>query len=153
MADDDPSASTENVCSERRALMNQQPFEPPDGNHLLTQVYEGMPVYDSTGQKIGTVEGVYLGAVSAETSQRGDGPATASSPDGREGSLIEDFAKAIAPQHRLPETLRERLLRQGFIRIHSSGFFVADRYAMPAQIDSVSGDHVVLYATRDELLK
>ena len=133
--------------------MDQQPIEWQDGSRPLTQIYEGMPVYDRTGYKIGTVEGVYLGAVSEEASQRGGGPATASSPGSDESSLIEDFAKSIVPQDRLPETLRERLLRQGFIRIHSSGFFTADRYAMPEQIESVSGDHVVLHATRDELLK
>lgn len=133
--------------------MSQPPFERHQSSHLLTQIYEGMPVYDRTGQKIGTVEFVYLGAVSEETSLHGGGPATASSPGRTESSLIEDFAKAIAPQDRLPEALRERLLRQGFIRIGSTGLFTADRYVMPEQIDSVSGDHIVLHGTRDDLLK
>jgi hypothetical protein len=133
--------------------MSQQPFERQEGRHLLTRIYEGMSVYDRTSHKIGTVECVYLGAVSEDASQHGEGPATASSPGGNESSLIEDFAQAIAPQDRLPETLRDRLLRQGFIRIDSAGFFAADRYVMPDQIESVSGDCVVLCASRDELLK
>jgi hypothetical protein len=133
--------------------MSQQPFERQEGTQRLTQIYEKMPVFDRTRHKIGTVECVYLGAVSEEASQHSGGAATAASPGGSESSLIEDFAKAIAPQNRLPETLRERLLRQGFIRIDSTGLFVADRYVMPDQIESVSGDRVVLHATRDALLK
>jgi hypothetical protein len=133
--------------------MSQQTFERQEGRYLLTQVYEGMPVYDRTSHKIGTVESVYLGAISEEASQHGGGPATTSSPGRSESSLIEDFAMAIAPQYQLPETLRERLLRQGFLRIDSTGLFAADRYVMPDQIESVSGDGVMLHASRDELLK
>jgi hypothetical protein len=133
--------------------MSQKPFERQEGSHLLTQIYEEMPVYDRTSHKSGTVECVSLGAVSEEASRHGGGPATASSPGRGKSSLIEDFAKAIAPQDQLPETLRERLLRQGFIRIDSTGLFAADRYVMPDQIESVSGARVVLRATRDDLLK
>jgi hypothetical protein len=133
--------------------MSQQAFERQEGRHLLGQIYEGMPVYDRTSHKIGTVECVYLGVVREEASQRGDGPATASSPSSSESSLIEDFAKATVPQDQLPETLRQRLLRQGFLRIDSTGLFAADRYVMPDQIESVSGDGVMLHATRNELLK
>jgi hypothetical protein len=133
--------------------MSQQACERQDGRHLLTQIYEGMAVYDRTSHKIGTVECVYRGAVSEEASQRGGEPATVSSPGRGENSLIEDFAKATVPQDQLPETLRQRLLRQGFLRVDSTGLFAADRYVMPDQIESVSGDGVMLHATRDELLK
>jgi hypothetical protein len=104
-----------------------------------------MSVYDRTSYKIGTVECVYLDAPSTEASRRGGGPATA--PGSRESSLIEDFAKAIAPQDQLPEPLRKRLLRQGFPRIDSTGLFAADRLVMPEQIESVSGDGALLRAT------
>jgi hypothetical protein len=135
------------------SIMSQQPFEQQHGNRILTQIYEGMTVYDRAGDKIGTVEHVYLGGVSEEDDRRGGGSETAPSPGGGESSLIEDFARAIFPSDQLPETLRQRLLRQGFVRIDSTGLFAADRYVMPDQIADVSEDRVTLRVTRDELIK
>ena len=133
--------------------MSQPPFEPPSGNRLLTQIYEGMTVYDRAGEKIGTVEHVYLGEVSNELDQHGGGPGTVPSPDRGESSLIEDVATAIFPSDHVPETLRQRLLRHGFLRIDSTGLIAADRYVMPDQIADVSEDRVTLRVTRDELIK
>ena len=132
--------------------MSQQPFEGQD-SRILTEVYEGMDVYDQAGDKIGTVEYVYLGAVSEEADKYGTGPATASAPGLGESSIIEDLAKALGAGDHVPETLRERLRRHGFIRIDSTGLFAADRYVMPDQIANVSGDRVTLRVTRDELIK
>jgi hypothetical protein len=133
--------------------MSQPPFEPQYGNRLLTQIYEGMTVYDRAGEKLGTVERVYLGEVSNEVDKRGGGPVTAPSPGGGESSLIEDVATAIFPSDHVPETLRQRLLRHGFLRIDSTGLLAADRYVMSDQIADVSGDRVTLRVTRDELIK
>ena len=133
--------------------MSQQPFEQQPRSRILTQIYEGMTVYDRAGDKIGTVEHVYFGAANEEAEERGSGPVTASPPGEHESSLIEDFAKAIAPTDQVPEPLRQRLLRQGFIRIDSTGLFAADRYVMPDQIADVSEDRITLRVTRDELIK
>src|SRR5262245_5554836 len=133
--------------------MSQSPFEPLDGNRLLTQIYEGMTVYDRAGHKLGTVAHVYLGEVSDEVDQRGGGPVTAPSSGSGESSLIEDVATAIFPSPQVPETLRQRLLRHGFLRIDSTGFFATDRYVMPDQVADVSEDRVTLRVTRDELIK
>ena len=132
--------------------MSQPPFEPPYGNRLLTQIYEGMTVYGRAGEKIGTVEHVYLGELSNEVDKRGGGPVTAPSPGRGESSLIEDMATAIFPRDHVPETLRQRLLRHGFLRIDGTGLFAADRYVMPDQIADVSEDRVTLRVTRDELI-
>jgi PRC-barrel domain len=133
--------------------MSLQPFEEEHSSRILTHIYEGMTVYDRAGDKIGTVEDVYLGAVSEEAGQRGGGPETASSPGRSESSLIEDFAQAIFPTDQVPEPVRQHLLRHGFIRIDSTGLFAADRYVMPDQIADVSEDRVTLRVTRDELIK
>jgi hypothetical protein len=133
--------------------MSQQPSEQHPNSSILTQIYEGMTVHDRTGQKIGTVEHVYFGAVSQEADTRGAGPTTAPSPGGHESSLIKDFAKAIAAGDEMPEPLRQRLLRHGFIRIDSSGLFAADRNVMPEQIEDVSDGRIRLRVTRDELIK
>lgn len=131
--------------------MTQELFT-PEGRSILTQIYEGMTVYDRQGEKIGTVKRVYLGAVGAEDEERGLGAATTAASETQESSLLEDFAKAFAPDP-LPEVLRNRLLRHGFIRIDSTGLFATDRYALPQQIASVADDRVILQVTRDELIK
>ena len=131
--------------------MTRQPFK--EEERQLTQVYEGMSVYDQRGKKIGTVRHVYLGAVTEEEDERGLGPATVSSPEKSEHSLIEDFMNAVSPHDPVPDPLRQRLLRHGFIRINTSGLFAADRYAMPDQIASVADDRITLHVMREDLMK
>jgi hypothetical protein len=96
---------------------------------------------------------VYLGAVTEEEEERGLGPATVSSPEKSEHSLIEDFMNAVSPHDPVPDPLRQRLLRHGFIRINTSGLFAADRYAMPDQIASVADDRITLHVMREDLMK
>ena len=53
----------------------------------------------------------------------------------------------------MPETLRERLLREGYIRLDADGLFAADRYILPSQIASAAGDEVTLNVEKDQLIK
>jgi hypothetical protein len=133
--------------------MSQGPFEHHTPSTVLTQIYEGMSVYDCEGDKVGTVKNVYFGTVSEEQDERGLGAATASPPGQQETSLLEDFAKTLAAPEPVPEPLRQRLLRHGFIRINTSGILAADRYAMPDQIESVSDNRVTLRVGYEELMK
>jgi hypothetical protein len=110
-------------------------------------------VYDQRGDKIGTVEYVYLGELTEVDEKFGPGEFTSSIVDGSEGSLIEEFARAIVLTEQVPDIWRERLLSHGFIRISKTGLFTADRYAMPAQIASVTDDRVTLCVSRDRLIK
>lgn len=121
--------------------MTQQPFEQEKSKNTLSQIYEGMTVYDHVGAKVGTVKEVHLGAVTAAADERSLGPATAYEPGSAETSLLDDFAKAVSPTEPLSEELRQRLLRRGFIRIDCTRIFAADRYAMSEQIAQVSDDH------------
>jgi hypothetical protein len=120
-------------------------------NLALTQVYEGMCVYDRTGRKLGTVEAVYLGELAWPDAEDAQELMTGSVRKPREFSLIEDFARAIS--ERVSDSLRERLLRHGFIRIDSLRPFALDHYAMPHQIDRVSDDRVMLRVQGNELIK
>jgi hypothetical protein len=140
--------------SERRIPMAAPRFAAGQVNRMLTQVYEGMTVCDQAGDKIGTVEYVYLGELTeADEEEYGFGASTASALGSSEGSLIEEFARDVILTEQVPDTLRDWLLHQGFIRINSTGFFAADRYATPAQIASISNDHVMLRVSRNELIK
>ena len=128
-------------------------FEKSTRNTILDQVHEGMHVYDSKGDEIGTVRKVFLGSVSDEMHDRGGGPATAPDPTVRDDSLIDNLVEAYSADDPLPEALRGRLLRQGFIRIDTAGLFASDRYATPEQIESVSEDIVRLSLTKDDLIE
>jgi hypothetical protein len=121
--------------------MAQQPFAQHEGHRILTRISEGMTVFDCQGHKLGSVRNVHFGAVSAEDDERGLGAATVSAEETARGSLLDELARVFAPDPP-PEPMRARLLRHGFIRIDTSGLFTADRYAMPEQIASVSGDSV-----------
>jgi len=128
-------------------------FEAGQVNHMLTQVYEGMTVCDQAGDKIGTVEYVYLGELTEADEAYGFVGSTAPAFGSSEGSLIEELARDVILTEQVPDTLRDWLLHQGFIRINSTGFFAVDRYATPEQIASISNDHVMLRVSRNELIK
>lgn len=116
----------------------------------LRFVEEGMKVFDREHHEIGKVEYVQFGEDDPETPE----VEAAGNSDLRErdDSLIDNFAKAFSVDE-LPEELRERLINQGFVRIDANGLFAADRYITPQQIDSVSGDGLMLNVTKDELIK
>jgi hypothetical protein len=133
--------------------MREPQFESEQVNPVLLQVYEGMAVHDQSGEKIGTVEYVYLGEVAETPEEFGGGERSTFTLASSEGSFIEDFAKAVLLTERVSEFWRERLLSYGFIRINGRGLFSADRYAMPSQIAGVADHRVVLSADWDELIK
>jgi hypothetical protein len=132
--------------------MAEPRFESGQLSRILLQVYEGMAVYDQTGNKIGTVEYVYLGELTEQDEEFGQ-EQLASTLESSDGSLIEDFARAIVLTEQVSDTLRERLLCHGFMRINSTGFFSADRYVMPTQIASVADDRIMLCVSREKLIK
>lgn len=107
-------------------------------------VREGMPVYDSADQKVGTVRDIYLGSEAGAVGESARQP----SPH----SFIDDIAAALAPAP-LPDVVQARLRREGFIRIDVSGPFASDRYAFASQIRSVSAHGVQLDSLGDDLLR
>lgn len=131
--------------------MERPVFDEGMSHSILNEVHEDMHVRDSTGEEIGKVREVFLASVSEQKDNRGTGPATVSERDSRDKSLIDYLAEIFA-DNPLPEVVRERLLRQGFIRIDTEGLFASDRFALPDQIESVSDDCVRLQTTKDELI-
>ncbi len=150
--------------------MMQQPFNAADQNltdTVLTQVHDGMKVYDRDGKEVGKVDGVYLGEVNEQVNERGEGAATgrdpsASGPGGAPTPPAVPTSQsyigtAIPPASDLdidglPDVVRSRLERLGFIRI-GGGIFGGTRFALPEQISNVQGDRVNLNVTKDELIK
>ena|SRR5258708_815829 len=131
--------------------MAQQTLDRETGKRLLAQVREGMSVYDRLDQRVGTVKDMYLGAAEPKADERGEGPESAPPRDTGNEGLVQDIAKVFAPNE-LPKEIQQTLLRDGFIRING-GLFSSPRYALPEHIESISGDHVRLRITRDELIR
>jgi len=125
----------------RRDIMQTSPS--------LRFVEKGMRVFDRERHEIGKVEWVQFGDDDPETPE-----VEASGPSARrdDDTLIDVVARAFTDDN-VPDEVRDRLVQQGFVRIDADGLFQADRYVMPEQIDSVSGDGLMLNVTRDELIK
>lgn len=122
-------------------------------NGVLEHVEEGMNVYNRNGDKIGTVEDIQFGQ--EDLSQPGPETSTVSDAtyDYDRNSLVDMFAEAIAPAPDVPDELKARMMRYGFIRI-DAGLLKSDRVAMTDQIDRVTEDGVHLKtADHDELVK
>ncbi|WP_159617250.1 PRC-barrel domain-containing protein [Arthrobacter zhaoguopingii] len=79
----------------------------------LKSIQQGMDVFDSSGEKVGSVKNVKMGDPQAVTAQ-GQDPA---SPDG----LFSALANALGGGSGLPEERRERLLRLGYLEINGTG--------------------------------
>ncbi|MGV8830584.1 MAG: hypothetical protein ACOH2N_01305 [Devosia sp.] len=117
--------------------------------HIIPQdIHNGMPVRDKVGDDIGTVEDFRF---SENEQDPHVDPADIDGVDRRRNvSIIEQVAKSFAPSE-LPEELRDRLLMEGFVRVHISGPFAGHRYVLPEQIQSASDDALVLNLSQAEL--
>ncbi len=151
-------------------LSNEQPFNQADKNltdSVLLQVHDGMHVFDRNGKEAGKVDGVYLGEVNEQLNERGEGAATAREQRDVHTPVITPLnanmpsqtgvGGVIPPVDRfdmgnLPDVVRNRLLRLGFIRI-GGGILHGPRYVLPEQIANVQGDRVNLNIAHDELIK
>lgn len=112
----------------------------------IEMVRDGMKVVDSEGKNVGTVEFVKMGDPGAATEQ-GNEP--------RDTGLLGNIAEAIGaePEPDVPDAMRARLLRSGYLKVDGGFFFGTDRYVSPEQIANVQGDTVYLRAMKDQLVK
>jgi hypothetical protein len=112
----------------------------------LAQVREGMRVVDAADQDVGRVDIVAFGDAEATTAQG----------DERPHDLIHAAAEAFAPGERepdVPEPLRSRLVRGGYIKIDGPGVLDTDRYVPADQVGGVSNDRVYLRVRKEQLAK
>ena len=117
---------------------------------LPSTVKEGMDVYDADNNHIGKVESFNFG--NQDPAQDAE-PITAdgASPD-RDSTLLDNFADALWPDD-MPEALRARLSREGYVVLDADGILHKDRYIFPDQIASATADGLVLSVRRDDLVK
>ena len=114
----------------------------PPSDSLPQRTSEGMAVYDSAGEFVGTVQVVYFGGASEEAIQR---------------ALHSETGESDLSN--LPEELGTRLMRQGYILVEGPDIPGSKRYIGPEQIEGVFpievegtvNDVLRLRVTRDEL--
>ncbi|WP_152658841.1 hypothetical protein [Devosia chinhatensis] len=115
-------------------------------------VHEGMKVYDSAMNAIGTVETF---RITDEAPGAPEIDAAGVSPvlDEERDTLAGLLADVFQPDDGLPREMQEKALREGFVRLDADGLFASDRYIFPEHIDRVEGDKLVLAVRKDDLLK
>jgi hypothetical protein len=116
-------------------------------NDLMSRVREGMRVVDAAGEDVGKVEYVEMGDPEAATTEGQEMHST---------GMLEVAAEAIVPgegEPDVPEPLRTRLLRTGFIKIDGPGLFERDRYVSSERIREVTQDQVHLSVRKGDLPK
>jgi hypothetical protein len=112
---------------------------------LMGRVRTGMKVFDASGAEVGSVDDLSMGDPEAAT--------TAGNEVRPTGGVLRDMAEAVSDagsEPDVPEPLRSRLVREGYIKI-KKGLFRSDTYVSSEQIRQVDADRVTLSVTRDAL--
>jgi hypothetical protein len=111
----------------------------------IEHVTEGMRVLDASGEELGKVEFMRMGD---------PGAVTVGADMPREGGIIRDLGEAFGGEGEpdVPEPLRSRFLRTGFIKVDGKGWIDTDRYVSAEHIAGVSGDTVTLTLLKDQIL-
>ena len=106
-------------------------------------VQNGMHVFDSTGRDCGAVEYVQMGDPEALTTRGNE-----ASADGFVGGLV---ASVAGSEPDVPQPLKDRLLRTGFVKVDGPGLADTDRYVRADRIVGVDGEKVMLSCAWDQL--
>ncbi len=105
-----------------------------------------MHVIDATGEDVGSVDAIHMGDASAVT--------TAGNED-LQPTLLDRVAESLGTEAEpdVPEPLRSRLIREGYLKLDSSRLLDADRYVPADYVRGISGDRVQLSVRREELVR
>lgn len=106
----------------------------------LNQVVVGMEVYDSGGEKVGTIKGSRLGEGTIKTTKTDT------------AVILHTISEALGKPKNLSSTLSARLFEEGFIHI-KRGRLRGDVLTFPRHVDSVNGNTVRLKVKQSELIK
>jgi hypothetical protein len=112
----------------------------------LNQIQHGMHVVDATGKDVGTVDLIRMGDPEAET--------TAGNNE-RRSMPLDLIATAMGGEEEpdVPEPLRSRLVRSGYLKIDGKDLLDTDRYVSAEHVRDVADDRVRLKVRREDLIK
>ncbi|MDQ4078935.1 MAG: hypothetical protein M3220_22170 [Chloroflexota bacterium] len=120
---------------------------------VLVQIEEGMDVYDSEGDKVGTVKQVFLGTVGDEAEEAGYTLPHVSAPSTelfQTEPVVDQMIDGLVGADAVPEEVRERLLSHGFIEV-DRGLLKEDAFILAERVVSVLDDGVRLGVRGEEL--
>ena len=119
-----------------------EPFGPADVG-LLDQVQPKMKVFDTDGVELGSVEDVSMSDAGAVT--------TAGEDPSRSRGIFGGKGWIGGREPRVPEPMRTRLLRVGYIKLHGHDLPHHQRYVRGDCIASVENGRVELSVRKEEL--
>ena len=128
-------------------MQQREPLTGAFDRDPLSRVHEGMHVVDAAGHDVGRVQFVQMGDPEAVT--------TAGNDD-RPRELVSQIAEAVLPDERepdVPEPLRSRLRRSGYLKIDGPDLLDTDRYVAGNRVRDVADDRVRLSVRREDLAK
>ncbi len=133
--------------------MSMRQNDSEQARSVMSMIRTGMAVYDASGDKIGTVEDLYFGADADAPANDVSGAATTGmARTTRGGGLLDDLLRGVFGKDDMPDTLRNRLLNEGFIQIEPGTLLGGDMFATPDQIAGVTTDGVKLNLNRKQLI-
>lgn len=106
---------------------------------MLSQIAEGMEVYDSDGHRIGTVEAFRLGEGTLKASRTNI------------VTIVEELAETMGKHKELPTAFYTRLYEEGFVRVRR-GILRSDVLIFSKQIEDIQADAIYLNVEQGELL-
>ncbi len=109
---------------------------------ILSQVHQGMSIFNNEGDRIATVDAVSFGTISGESLESSNVPATNERPI-MPPEVFGKIIRNLFDPGEIPDEVAERLRYSGFVRIEG-GLFGNDRYIVPDQIDYVADDGIHL---------
>jgi hypothetical protein len=115
-------------------------------DNTLNAVHRGMHVIDATGEDIGRVDMIRMGDSEAATTAGN----TEMTP-----RPLDLVAEAIGGEREpdVPEPLRSRLVRSGYLKLDGAHLLETDRYVPADYVRDVADDKVRLSVRRDDLIK
>lgn len=118
----------------------------------LMDIKKGMTVVDLNKNEIGEVTMVMF----SDEDYSEPGPETATdtkAPVGTTPKWVDDVVSAMSIDTPIPEELKQRLHREGFIKVHQTGGFAnKDYFITKTQITNVTDDIVIVNTTEANLL-
>ena len=113
----------------------------------MSGVQEGMHVRDAADQDVGEVEMVQMGDAMAATTEGNE--------EQRPHDALEYVAESLGAEREpdVPEPLRSRLVRSGFIKVDGPGLLQTDRYVSSEYVRSVDRDTVRLSVRKQDLVR
>lgn len=127
-----------------------RPTPTQDETNILTLIHEGMQVFDSNNDEIGSVEHVKIGDDNPATPEM-ESVSPSPDPTTEGNDFFADIARAFTASDTLPPEVVRRMELSGYIRI-DAGLLRSDRYALAEHIARVHDDKVYLNVTRDRVI-